>query len=149
MKLTPDDIQQIHSYLAQHGLTTREVRADVLDHICTLLEQESDELDLATAKAFIETTFPPEVIQQIQADTLYYLTLKSKTNMLKLIFTTGYIAICLLILGICFSNYPMGSEFIFYWAPYLSVAGVVIFCFGFLPSLFMYSYQRFLERVKQ
>ncbi|RYF71512.1 MAG: hypothetical protein EOO39_13840 [Cytophagaceae bacterium] len=149
MKLTPDDIQQIHSYLAQHGLTTLEVRADVLDHICTMLEQESDGLDFATAKALIEATFPPEVIQQIQTDTLYYLTLKSKTIMLKLIFTTGYIAICLLTLGTYFYNHPMGSAFIFYWAPYLSVAGVVIFCFGFLPSLFMYTYQRFLERVKQ
>lgn len=55
MKLTPDDIQQIHSYLDQHGLTTMEVRADVLDHICTMLEQESDGLDFATAKALIET----------------------------------------------------------------------------------------------
>lgn len=149
MKVTPENIDQIQSYLTQHGLTTAEVRSDILDHICTMLEHESDIVDFTLANELIAAEFPPHVIRQLQADTLYYLTLKSKVTMLKLIFVTGYMAICLLVLGSYFSSHPLNSEFLWYSAPYLSVVGIVIFCFSFLPALFMYSYQRFLEQVKQ
>lgn len=150
--LNASEIQRVHEYLESHGLSHEEVRDDVLDHICCELEEHMGE-GLTFEHAFIKVQeiFPPEEVNTIQSDTLYYLTIKRTLIMIKGMFICAYLSVALFAIG-------LGFGFFFGEALNDSITGNLlsglckfmgasVFSFGFLPLFFLYGYKRFMKQV--
>ena len=151
MYLSNPQIESIESYLIRHGLEVREVREDVLDHICCEIEKSLEkEEDFAAAFAAVKETFSPQEIATIQTDTHYFLTFKSSLLMVKGIFISAYAALSLY-------AFPLGLQnfFVYFLGPDLGTmllavmkaGSVSLFCFVFLPLLFLYGYRRFTDQM--
>lgn len=149
MYLTTDQLDRIQQYVVQNGLTIPEVQEDVIDHLCCLVEKKAGEgLDFENAFQLARELIPQDDIQQLQKDTIYYLTIKNRLLMIKALFITAYVSAVFLVLGI----------FFFIFGPELHLPGILGFvmvltgattlCFGFLPILFYQRYQKYTESIK-
>ena len=151
-QLASHEIEEMRSYLIEHGLSYEEVRDDVLDHLCCEVE-----IFLGKGKSFVEAfkevqeDFDPQEIANIQSDTHYYLTIKKSLIMIKGIFISAYLALAIFALGFGFDFFfrealgdPLTANLL---AGLCKFMGISIFSFGFLPLFFFYGYKRFMKQV--
>ena len=153
MKLQHHQISEIRNYLIENGLNIPDVLDDLADHISCIVEREMEE-----GKTF-ETSFlstkqliNPEDVRQIQADTNYFITIKSKIMLVKSIFITAFLSVFVYMLGsivynlLAFSGVAIGTAGMVRFA--LQTVGLIICAFGFLPLLFRFGYKRFIARLE-
>ncbi|PHN04000.1 hypothetical protein [Flavilitoribacter nigricans] len=151
MSIREQQIKEIRKYLLESGLDIPAVVDDMQDHFCCVIEDSlragnSFETAFAEARLLV----PPEDIREIQSDTIYYLTIKSKIMHVKGIFLTAFFSVFLYVLGTIIYKFmilsgagPAGEiRFI------LQTLGLVVFGFGFLPLLFSFGYKQFVARLQ-
>ena len=149
MHLTIDELGRIQQYVVQNGLTIPEVQDDVIDHLCCLVEEKAAEgMDFETAFQLAQQLIPQDDIQQIQEDTIYYLTIKNHLTMIKALFITAYVSAVLLLLGIFFSVFGHELQLPGIVGFAMVLGGASVFCFGFLPMLFYQRYKRYTEQIR-
>ena len=149
MHLIIEQLQIIQDYVIQNGLTIPEVQEDVVDHLCCMVEHKIGEgMDFENAFEIVQESISKNDIQQIQKDTIYFLTIKKQLIMIKAIFITAYISIAFFVSGLLFINfgYVLGLQDIIGFA--MLLASLSFFCLGFLPALFLHKYRRYVEQVK-
>ncbi|MEL6671366.1 MAG: hypothetical protein AAFR61_04215 [Bacteroidota bacterium] len=152
MHLPESYIHRISRYLDESALVHGEVKADILDHMCCQIEAEMEQGE-SFDKAFEQScqVFAPEDLADIQADTLYFLTIKRNRMLLKTIFITAYASVALYVMGfgfLDFFKFFLADQPTAYMLSFiLKTAGVSFFCFGFLPALTLYGYRRALRLI--
>ena len=151
MKINPTHIGIIRSYLVENGLSIKEVQDDVVDHICSIAENEfppNSNFDIVFQH--VQERFPPADIKLIQKNTLHYLTFKTEMIMIKGIFITGYLSACFILLGYFLGSYVyVNPQLILTIAPIVGSIGAFILIFAFLPLLFAYGYKRVVGQLRQ
>ncbi len=135
MRLTEQDIAFISKNLELYGLKSLELKEDILDHICTHIENsEEDKFDKAY-QAAIQQFGGYLNIKNIQRETNLQLYFKSAKNFNRLLFIIGYINTILFTTGILSK--------IMHW-PYLGILlilGFATFIFITLPIYFYTEYR--------
>jgi hypothetical protein len=151
MKINSTHIGTIRSYLIENGLSIKEVQDDVVDHICSIIENEFPPIaNFENVFRNIQARFSPSDIKSIQENTLHYLTFKNEMIMIKAIFITGYLSACFILLGYFLGTYVyLDPQLRLAIAPMVSSIGSLILCFGFLPLLFVYGYKRVVGQLRQ
>ena len=137
MRLTDQHIDYISTNLELYGLKNQDLKEDILDHICTHIEQaETDNFDQAY-QAAIHKFGGYLNINYIQTETNTQLYFKSAKNRTKLLFVFG------LLTAILFAT---GSLFKIMHFPY---AGIILFL-GFTFLIFMtlplYFYSKYKDK---
>lgn len=137
MRLTDQNIDYISTNLELYGLKNQALKEDILDHICTYLENEDQ---LTFEEAYLEAIhkFGGYLsISQIEKETNAQLYFKSAKNRNKLLFVLEYLTASLIITGSLFK--------IMHW-PF---AGIIIFS-GFMLliiiTLPLYFYTKYKEQ---
>ena len=149
MRLKTDELHRIQHYVVQNGLTIPDVQEDIVDHLCCIIEKKiGEDFDFERAFEAAQQLISKNDIQQIQKDTLYFLTIKKQLIMIKAIFITAYASAAFLVLGIFFVSfgYILNLPEIIGFAMLLASAS--IFCLGFLPVLFLHNYHKYVARIK-
>lgn len=155
MKLQKSQIAQVRQYLLANGLETPAVLDDLQDHLCCMIEEKiTGEVDFETAFSQTRGFFLPEDVQEIQRDTIYFLTIKSRIMLVKGIFITAFLSVFCFALGSAMYNLLlvafMGEDdFSLLVQHMMRTLGMFIFCFGFLPLLFRFGYREFVARLQQ
>ena len=149
MHLRTDELDQIQLYVDKSGLTIPEVRDDIVDHLCCIVENrigEGNDFDTAflAARGFISQND----IQQIQEDTIYFLTIKKQLIMIKGIFITAYISAALLVFGIFFIAFGYVLELPDIIGFSMLLGSAAIFTLGFLPTWFLQKYRNAVDGIK-
>lgn len=154
MILNTEQIEAVRSYLLHNGLTIPEVFDDVADHLCCHIEDRL-RAGYSYDEAFASATelIAPAEVMEIHQDTIYYLTIKSQLMMVKSIFITAFLSVFFFVLGYA-TFYVLAAVQVDYelatMLRYLvSTLGLLIFCFGFLPSIFLFGYRRFVTVLQQ
>ena len=149
MHLKTDEFHLIQNYVVQNGLSIPDVQEDIIDHLCCIVEVKLGEgIDFERAFQLAQQTISKNDIQQIQKDTIYFLTIKNQLFMIKAIFITAYVSMALLVTGLFFAifGYVLDLPDIIGFSFLLGSA--TIFCTGFLPTLFLHKYKRYIEQIK-
>ncbi len=130
--LTNEQIAFIEDDIRRNGIETEEVRENLLDHICCIVEQTMKEGDhfegvyQQTIQQFYETE-----LKEIEKETQYLLTFKNYYVMKKLMIISGTSSAFLLLVGSFFKAMHLPG------AGVLLVLGVVFFSMVFLPMLYV------------
>lgn len=154
MILQDQQIDEIRNYLRGNGLDIPGVLDDLQDHFCCMMEtriQEGATFQIAFNE--VRELIPPEDIRAIQADAIYYLTIKSKIMLVKGIFFTAFLSVfCYVASAIAFKlgmlGMFQGSAIIGWSQAFLPILSLVIFAFGFLPLLFRFGYKQFVAKLQ-
>lgn len=154
-ELQPTHIITIRQYLIANGLKTPSVLDDFLDHFCCLVEEKMWK-GQAFEEAFSDTAalIGPVDVLEIQKDTTYFLTIKSRIMLVKGIFITAFLSVFCYVFGSLMygllSMPPVGNPELGYMLQgLLRTTGLGIFCFGFLPFLFRFGYAQFVAKLQQ
>ena len=138
MELKVEHIEIIRNDLLHQGVTFDELADSLLDHICCLLE--SSELnDFNIAYSEVLKSFGEEGLGNIQRNTYFLLIHKQQIIMKKTMYSLGYLASFLSIMGLLFKlqHWPGASVML--------VVGIAVLNFGFLP---MYFYDRYKKSIR-
>lgn len=154
MILQDQQINEIRNYLLANGLKIPLVLEDMQDHFCCIIEarlREGATFDAAFQEA--RTLMPPEDIREIQTDTIYFLTIKSKIMLVKGIFITAFLSVFSYVLGTILYKLLLlvsdgNPELAGLLRFVLQILSLVIFAFGFLPLLFRFGYKEFVARLQ-
>jgi hypothetical protein len=138
MRLTDQHIDYISTNLELYGLKNKDLKEDILDHICIHIEKaEEGNFDKAY-KTAIQKFGGYSYINRIQTETNFQLYFKSVKNLNRILFTIELLASMLIITGSLFK--------IMHW-PY---AGWIIFL-GFVLliviALPLYFYSKYKEKL--
>jgi len=138
MKLSEEQTHKIESLLQQEGVNNESLAADLLDHLCCVMEiqlKRGKDFDMALKEAVDELA--PEGLKQMEIQTRYLLNSKHILNMKKLIYSVGFLGAASLSLGMLFK--------LMFWpmANILSISGVVTLLLVFVPlvALDRYKYE--------
>ncbi|MGH1386318.1 hypothetical protein [Kordia sp.] len=136
MILTDQNIDYISKNLELYGLKNQELKEDILDHICTHIENsEATNFELAY-EAAIQKFGGYLNINHIQTETNVQLYFKSAKNRKKLLFTLGFLNAALLTVGSLFK--------VMQW-PYAGQILVSGFAFLVLMTLPLYFYSKYKD----
>ncbi|MFT4524765.1 MAG: hypothetical protein ACI85F_000913 [Bacteroidia bacterium] len=128
-ELNEQQIELISAYIKQHGVAHDELHEDLLDHVCTSIEDKIEQGDSFEA-AFQHTIalFGPGGLKQVQTQTFELLT-EMNATMKKLTFGFGLTSTFLLLAGTIFKlmHWPGASP--------MAVLGVAFLVFGYLPII--------------
>jgi hypothetical protein len=128
-ELTEPQIDLISAYIKQHGVAHDELHDDLLDHVCTSIENLMDQ-GHSFEDAFQQTIklFGPGGLKQVQQQTFNLLT-EMNENMKKVTFTFGLTSTFLLLAGTIFKlmHWPFASMMI--------VLGTAMLCLVYLPII--------------
>jgi len=128
-ELNEQQVALISAYIKQHGIAQNELHDDLLDHVCTSIENQMDEGKSFEA-AFEQTIklFGPGGLKQVQQQTFELLT-EMNENMKKVAFSFGLTSTILLLAGTIFK--------LMHWpgAAVLIVLGAGSLAFVYLPLL--------------
>jgi len=136
------DIDFIIKQISESGITSDELKEDLIDHFCCVIEDEMNK-----GKKFkdsYETAYNnicPNGFEDIQKETVYLLTSKTTKNMKKTLLLFGIILLTSVITGMFLKlmHWP-GANVILG----LSALALVI---GFVPMLFLFLYRNDLNKV--
>lgn len=136
-ELTHKQVNLINDLIIDHGMHYDELKDDILDHICCMIEEKMDSgYDFGQSLTLSTKNFGLHNLEDIQETTLYLITLKLR-KMKKLTGIVGIISSMLVLAGVLFKiNHILGAGI-------LLMAGLVIISVVVLP-LFAY-----LEMAKQ
>ena len=129
-KITDQQIDYIISDFVKRGVVLEDLRDNLLDHMCCIIENEMTEND--DFYRFYESVLPrffKQSLREIQIETENLLRFKNFYTMKKLMNITGAFTVILTLLGSIFKT--------MHWpgAGIMIVAGAAIFCLLFLPLL--------------
>jgi hypothetical protein len=140
MILTDHNIDYISTNLEFYGVPCGALKDDLLDHICTFIE-EGSHTDFDTAyKEAIQNFGGHYAMGQLQRQTSFMVMAKKQSNRQKVVAVLGFIAAFLMSTGAIFKimNWP--------GANILMLSGFVVLNLGFLP---LYFYQKYKTPVAQ
>lgn len=140
MILTEEQIEYIATNLKFYGIASDELRADVLDHICTQIETaDHDDFDAAYNSA-IQQFGGYQAIGTMERDRYLMVSLKSSLWRQKLINIFGCISACMACIGILFKfmHWP-GANITF-------MLGCMLFIVAFLPLFFYHRYKNYYKK---
>lgn len=128
-ELNEQQIDLISAYIRQHGVASDSLHEDLLDHVCTSIENLMDE-GLSFEEAFAKTIklFGPGGLKQVQQQTFELIT-EMNVTMKKVAFVLGLTSAILLLAGTVFK--------LLHWpgAGIMVVLGGGILSLGYLPML--------------
>ena len=135
MELSTEQIEFIYEDVESRGLTMDGLIDSLVDHICCVIENSSEE-DFNTAYSAAIKAFGDNGLQRIETETKLLLTLKKEIFMKGTMFLLGYIALFLSTSGFLFKT--------MHWpgANIMLVMGIVVLNLGFLPLYFYDRYKR-------
>ncbi len=126
--VSDDQVEYILRDIEKRGVTTEDVRYNILDHVCCIIENEFEgEKDF---KAFYENTiarFYKKELSEIERETENLLTFKYYYAMKRTLKITGLISVVLIVFGAIFKTMHWPGAGMMY------VSGFVIFCLLFIP----------------
>lgn len=134
MTLTEEQIDYIAANLQFYGVESEDLRNDLLDHICTHIENGSF-VDFDTAYNDALQQFGGySAMGSLERDTYLLVTFRQNLRRQKWMEILGFIAAALLAVGGLFKlmHWPMASI--------ITCLGFLVLILGFLP---MYFYQRY------
>ncbi len=140
MILTDEQVDYIATNLEFYGIASEELRADVLDHICTYIETgDFDEFDAAYNSA-IQQFGGYHAIGAMERDRYLTVSLRGNLRRQKLVNFTGCIAASAISTGILFKfmHWP-GASLIFFM-------GCMLLILAFLPLYFYQRYKNYYKR---
>jgi hypothetical protein len=101
-ELNLKEVQIIHDFLVENGITYESLHIDLLDHICCMVEEKMDNgLDFSESLTLSLSTFGVSNIFEIQENTIYLLTLKLN-KMKKSVGILGCLSALSVIFGVLF-----------------------------------------------
>ncbi len=138
MILTDENIDYIAKNLALYGLKNEELKEDILDHICTYIENSTENNFDIAYKAAIHQFGGYLNINHIQTETNVQLYLKSTKNRTKLLFIIGFLSAVLIATGSLFKilHWPFAGQILF--------SGFVLLILMTLPLYFYTKYKNSL-----
>lgn len=128
-ELNEQQIDLISAYIRKHGVASDELHDDLLDHVCTSIENlmaEGQSFEDAFAKTI--KLFGPGGLQQVQQQTFEFLTEMNET-MKKVAFVFGLASAFLLLAGTIFKLLHLMGANVMY------VLGAAMLTLGYLPML--------------
>lgn len=135
MILSESQIEYIATNLKHYGVREEELREDLLDHICTHIEEGKD-TDFEEAYRNALQKFGGQYgIFALQQHTFYIVSLQRSQLRRKIIYTSGFIATFLISSGSMFKfmHWPLASI--------LLLLGFLVLNFVFLPVFFYNRYK--------
>ena len=134
--LSDDQIDFVLDDIEKKGIVTEDVRNNILDHVCCIIENEM--LDGMNFKKVYENTiakFYLKELSEIEEETQKLLTFKHYYAMKRTLKISGIISIILIILGIIFKS--------MHWpgAGVIIVLGLVFFSLVFIPLNIVLKFQ--------
>lgn len=129
-RITDDQIDFILDDINAKGVTIEEVRYDLLDHICCVIENEMPENgDFYKFYEYILPRFFKESLREIQAETELLLKFKDYYAMKKSLYISGLASAILTLAGATLKTFHLPG------AGIMIVLGVVLFALVFLPLM--------------
>lgn len=135
MILSEQQIEYISDNLKFYGLTTEELHSDILDHICSLIENsEHNDFDTAYKEA-IKNFGGYNEMRAIERDTYLLIAFRKNMKRQKIVYLLGLISSML----ICFGQFFK----IMHWpgASIIVTLGFALFTIFFLPIYFYHRYK--------
>lgn len=135
MTLTEEQIDYIATNLEFYGVASEELRNDLLDHICTHIEQgQNDDFETAYSEA-MQKFGGHHAMGTLQRDTYLLTTFKKSMRRQKLVYIFGFIAFFVMTVGAIFKwlHWP-GANII-------AVCGMTLLMLFYLPLYFYNKYQ--------
>jgi hypothetical protein len=136
MILSDVQIEYIANNLEHYGVHETELREDLLDHICTHIEEgESTDFELAYRDA-LQKFGGQYGVFALQQHTFYLVSLQQSQTRRKVLYIAGFIAAFFISSGSIFKfmHWP--------WASIMLVAGFTVLNLIFLPVFFYHRYKR-------
>lgn len=136
MELTTEQIDFIQQDVQQRGVTMHGLTDSLVDHICCVIENNTEDNEFYKAYQKAIETFGMRGLEKTQRDTIFLLNLKKEIIMKATMYLLGYVAIFLCSTAFLFK--------IMHWpgASVILVLGVVLLNLGFLPMYFYDRYKR-------
>lgn len=129
-RITDDQIDFILDDMYAKGVTTEDVRYDLLDHICCVIENEMPENgDFFKFYEYILPRFFKESLREIQAETELLLKFKDYYAMKKSLYISGLASAALTLIGATLKTLHLPG------AGIMIVLGVLLFALFFLPLM--------------
>lgn len=126
-RITDDEVDFILDDIAKRGVTTEDVKYNILDHVCCIIENEmSEEMNFHEFYRQTIARFYRKELGEIEEETQQLLTFKNFYAMKKTLKISGVTSIILILLGVIFKS--------MHW-PGASVA--VVLGLGFFSLVFI------------
>ncbi|AXG74505.1 hypothetical protein DVK85_09765 [Flavobacterium arcticum] len=135
MIVSEEQIEYIATNLEFYGITSGELKEDLLDHICTQIET-GNYTDFETAyQNSLQTFGGHHAIHTIQRETYTLTTMQKSKRRQKLVYISAYISATLIALGSLFKimHWPMASI--------LLALGFIVLILLFFPAFFYHRYK--------
>lgn len=140
MTLTEEQIDYIATNLEFYGVASEELRNDLLDHICTHIEQSGNEDFESAYSEALQKFGGHHAMETLQRDTYLLTTFRKSMRRQKLIYILGFITFFTITVGAIFKwlHWP-GANII-------AVCGMSLLMFLYLP---LYFYNKYHESYKK
>lgn len=129
VELSEAQVELVSAYIKQNGVAQDELHDDLLDHVCTSMEQRMQQGEsFGEAFQYTLSLFGPGGLKQVQNETFELLT-EMNATMKKVTFGFGLTSTFLLLAGTIFklNHWPLASILIF--------SGAVLLVLGYLPMI--------------
>ena len=140
MQLEEEHIEFIEKNLKLYGVKSESLREDLVDHICTFIEnQDSNDFD-ALYQGALQKFGGYASFQNLQLETNFQKFNKERVVLNRLKITLGFTMVLLLVLGMLFKimHWPYASSFL--------TGAILVFAFLLLPVLFYARYKRSIHK---
>jgi hypothetical protein len=141
-RLNDEQIEYIKNQIENSKIKSRELRDDLLDHFCCVIEDDLKK-GIGFAEAFKSAfnTICPNGLDEIQQETIFLLTYKKILIMKKLLFLSGFLTTVGFSTGIFFKT--------MHWpgATIIILASAVLLVFFLLPLIFLNSYKKEISKL--
>jgi len=152
--LNESQIEQIADMVNGSNITSAELKEDLIDHLCCVVEDEmSKGKSFETASREALQRVCPNGLNEIQTETVFLLTSKRRKKLNRMIFVSGFVSLSGLLITIVLKllHLPFSSIFlvlsnlvlVFLFFPFIIVRlvenipgkrNIVIFAFGFIGA---------------
>ena len=140
MELSDKHIAFIENSLSLYGVENKDLKEDLLDHICTYIEnQESDDFNTLYQQA-LQKFGGYASFQNLQLETNYQKLAKQIITFNKLKFSAGFMVILLLVVSLVFQmmQWPYANAWL--------LGAIVIAVLVILPVHFYASYKKSIHK---
>ena len=135
-KISDDQIDFILSDLEANGIGLEELKENLLDHICCIIESEYKEsVDFYLFYDDVKRRFFKDSFDEIQKETIDLLTFKNFYAMKRTLKITGLLSASITIIGAILKTYHLPGAGIFY------VVGASLFSLIFLPLMIILKFR--------
>lgn len=134
--ISDEHIEYILNDLSKRGVAFDDLKENILDHVCCIIETEMPEGgDFYVFYKQIIPRFFNNELNELQQETEYLLANKFIDGLIKTLKTSGILSVVILIVGIyCKLNHLNGTGLLLF-------AGVLLFSLVFLPTLIILKFK--------